>query len=143
MKRILQSVIIVSLMLVVISAAVNLYAAYKGRVDDATVGSVTGGNEYTATTTPWNGVNVSHYLKKGYGTLGSVVITKAGDSEFYLLDATNTPELIDAYATSSDELAHFPASATVGTYVFDVNFTDGLYLYVVSGNTGTSTITFR
>ena len=27
--------------------------------------------------------------------------------------------------------------------VFDVNFHDGLYLYVVTGDTGTSTVTFR
>lgn len=111
--------------------------------DEKPVGSVALGNEYHSTGTPWNGVNVSHYLKMGQGALGSLVITKAGDTEFYLLDATTSPELPDAYATSSDELAHIPASLAAGTYTFDVAFTDGLYFYVVGGNTGTSTVTFR
>lgn len=131
------------LVILVALLGVTVFAAWPQGREILNIGGVSVGNEYTATTTPWNGVNVSHYLDKGWGTLGSVVITKAGDTEFYLLDATNTPELVDAYATSSDMLAHFPASAATGTYVFDVIYNDGLYFYVTAGNTGTSTITFR
>lgn len=108
------------------------------------LGSVTVGNEYYATSSaPWTGAASSHTIDRGWGTLGSVVVTKAGDMEFYLLDATNTPELVDAYATTSDALVYIPASLAAGTYTFDINYTDGLYFYLISGGTGTSTITWR
>ena len=86
----MKKTLFIALAVSVLALIVAGFMLWKGRSDDQ-LGSVTVGNEYNATTTPWNGVNVSHYLDKGYGALGSVIITKAGDTEFYLLNATNTP----------------------------------------------------
>lgn len=138
-----EAFIIFIIVLVAVVAGLLINQLVDNRDLAFNYGSTVEGNDYNATTTPWDGINTSHYIKKGQGSLNSVIITKAGDTEFYLLDATNTPELIDAYATSSDMLAHFPANLAAGTYTFDTVFNDGLYLYVVAGNTGTSTITFR
>jgi len=133
-------------LLVVILIIAGAYFIEKGRDkdDDGNLKSVTVGNEYKATTTAvWNGLNTSYLVDKGWGTLGSVIITKAGDVQFYLLDATNTPLLIDDFATTSKLLVDFPASAAAGTYAFDVIYNDGLYFYVLAGVNGTSTITYR
>jgi len=75
-----------------------------------------------------------------------VVITKAGDVEFMLMDATSTQSYnkgLGGSATSTRTLASFPPSTAAGTYVFDVNYNLGLFLDVVSGTLGTSTIMFR
>jgi len=121
-----------------------IYAGFylKGRFNINT-GSVSVSNEYYATSTPQGGPGWNtQKIKVGAGTFGSFVITKAGDSEIWFLDATNTPLKIDNFATTTSLLAHFPASAAAGTYTFDVNFSKGLVIYVPTGNTGTSTITW-
>ena len=107
------------------------------------VGSITTGQEYNATTTRMSGSWIDATIKRGYGSLGSVIITSAGDANFILLDATTTANRIDNFATSTKTLATFPANAAVGTYTFDVTFTDGLTREVVTGDNGTTTITFR
>ena len=108
-------------------------------------GSAVVGNDYHATgTAPYEGIVEDRLIKGGYGSLGSVIVTKAGDAEFALYDATSTAALnADNFASSTQHIATFPASLAVGTYVFDVEFNDGLVLEVVTGDTGTSTITYR
>ena len=114
------------------------------------LGGVTVGNEYTVTSTPARSGGWQDQRLKGSGAgntatagaLGSVIITKAGDLEFKLLDATTSLALSDV-ATSTVLLAEFPASLAAGTYMFDVGFNTGLFLDVMSGNVGSSTITFR
>jgi len=121
------------------------------------VGSIETGQEYQSTTTPttanggtWNDQRLHGESSAVYdvstttwGTLGSVIITKSGDDmEFMLLDSTTTLALSD-HETSTVLIAHFPDSATVGTYVFDVEFTNGLFLDVMGTGNGTTTFTFR
>ena len=117
------------------------FAAFRLYINDNFTGVATG-QEYSATTTPFADYWTDRPIKGGWGALGSVVITKAGDTSFMLLNATTSLALSDV-ATSSVLIASFPASAVAGTYVFDATFTKGLYLDVMSGDNGTSTILFR
>ena len=111
--------------------------------DEPTFGSV--GGEYNATTTIIGSTNVDTLIKTGAGTLGSVIITTAGNTVFDLFNATTTN--VDArtgkLATSTILIAAFPASAAAGTYTFDVAFLYGLYFDVTAGTLGTTTITWR
>ncbi len=113
------------------------------------LGSVTVGNEYQATTTPsGTGEWTDQLIRKGWGSLGSVIITKAGDVEFVLYNATGTEVLTTGFGTvgqssSTQQLARITRNLAAGTYVFDVEYTSGLVLDVTEGSLGTSTITFR
>jgi len=114
------------------------------KIGPVPLGGVTVGNEYTATSTPQDGVWTDQLLASGWGALGSVNITTAGDLRFRLYDATSTNAIANGnLVLDNQQLAEFPASAAVGTYTFDVGYTDGLVLDVVSGTLGTSTISFR
>jgi len=128
---------------IVIIFAVVIAITLPDNNEPQKVGSIETGQEYTATTTRMSGSWIDATIKRGYGSLGSVVITKAGDAAFLLLDASTTANKIDNFSTSTKTLASFPASAAAGTYMFDVNFNDGLTLEVVSGDNGTTTITYR
>lgn len=108
------------------------------------VGSIIQSQEYTATTTESGSGNVvDKSFKNGHGALGSIVITKAGDAEYMLLDASSTLMSWDDFPTSTRTLADVPASLVAGTYIFDANFNYGLYLDVSGGSTGTTTLTYR
>jgi hypothetical protein len=111
------------------------------------LGSSTVGNEYYATSTPVYGSWTDQLIRRGWGSLGSVIITGAGNTHFILYDATSTDAVTNSFwgasSKSNQQLANFPASVAAGTYVLDVVYTDGLVIDVVSGNTGTSTITYR
>lgn len=113
-------------------------------------GSVQFGNDYLATSTSSNGayggtVTGSRLLRNGVGTLGSVVITGANTGIINLYNATTSDITQRAAnrATSTILIASFPASATAGTYTFDVQFTDGLFYDVIGGVAPTSTVTYR
>ena len=136
----------VSIILIVIALVIGVIAGALLFREKTNLGSVTQGNEYYATSTPWDTSYTSGKIKSGYGSLNSVIITSAGDVSFRLLDATTTDgsnRPIARSSTSSAELVRFPANTVVGTYTFDITFIDGLYLEVISGTTGTSTITYR
>lgn len=113
------------------------------KVDGGSFGSVADNNEYFATTTPINGAWTDQLIKNGKGALGSLVVTGAGTTEFVLYDATSTQKWFGGNTSSTQQLAHIPASLAAGTYVFDVYFTDGLFIDVITAGTGTSTVTFR
>lgn len=134
MKKLKQSIIAIILLLV---GGGGYYAI------ESNLGSVATGQAYNATTTPYLGAWTDQLIRRGGGTLGSVVITKSGDLAFIIVDATTTPNSIDNFSTSTKTLAAFPANTAVGTYVFDVTYTDGLVIEVQTGTLGTSTITFR
>jgi hypothetical protein len=108
-------------------------------------GSVSVTSEYNASTTILNGVNVDTLIKASPGTLGSVIITTAGNTVFNLLDATTTDvtKRATGQSTTTIMIAQFPASAAVGTYTFDSTFSKALFFDVISGTLGTSTITWR
>jgi len=104
------------------------------------IGSVSGGNDYAATTTDTNfNTALGNLVKTGQGTLGSVVISISSNAPLYLYDATST--IHTNYATTT--LAAFPATVA-GTYTFDVAFTRGL-LVVGASTVGvaSTTITSR
>lgn len=113
---------------------------------DPELGSVVTGSDYQATTTyaGHNDADGVILLKTGQGSLGSVVITGANTGLMSLYNATTSNPAARAAtkASSTILLADFPAGAATTTYIFDVEFTDGLLL-VVSGNEATSTITWR
>lgn len=98
------------------------------------VGSVGQGGEYNATSTPGMADNTN--LAKGFGVLGSVVVTGANTGTINIWDATTTA------ATSKILLASFPASVAAGTYTFDVRYLTGLTI-AITGTAPTSTITYR
>ena len=115
------------------------------------LGSVTVGNEYTATTTSGMvnspiGPN-GRVIKTGSGALGSVILASTGLAGFTLYDATTTNILLrnGNAATSSILIADFPAAATIGTYTFDTTFNHGLLLATTTNAAimGTTTITWR
>lgn len=113
-------------------------------------GSTIQGQEYMATTTAanvlyGNTITGSQLLKSGYGSLGSVVITGANTGVFNFYDATTTNVSLRTgnKATSTILIASIPASMAAGTYTFDAQYGQGLYLDVLQGSMPTSTITFR
>lgn len=115
-----------------------------------TYGSITQSQEYNATSTAASSVygatiTGDAVIKSSRGSLGSVVITGANTGIVNLYDATTTDvnKRTGQKATSTILIASLPASLAAGTYVFDMVFTDGLLLDVVSGSIATSTITYR
>lgn len=125
----------------VLAAIIGLLGGYSA----TQLGSSVQGNDYHATTTPYLASWTDQTIKTGAGSLGSVVITKAGDLEFALYNATSSGAVNNdsRFNKTTNRLAAFDSTATVGTYVFDTEFSQGLVLEVVAGTTGTSTITFR
>ena len=105
------------------------------------VGSSIGNN-------PFNSLNISdgsltNQLKTRFGTLGSVVITKAGAGEINIYNATTSNVNLRALATSSLQvLATFPDSVVAGTYNFNIVATDGI-LVVLEATKPVGTITYK
>lgn len=130
----------------VIVMVVLIGLVFRGSpIAQKTLGSVTAANEYIASTTDTQTrFNNYQVIRKGPGTLGSVVITTTGTSPFNLYDATSTVTNGE-WATTT--LASFPASPTVGTYTFDVNVVKGILVEFTGSPTATSrassTITIR
>ena len=133
---------IILLWIIVIALVVAGVYFFNLKSDDQTFQGVTVGNEYTATSTPSDMNLADGLIREGWGTLGSVIITEAGTAEYWLLNATNSLANTDV-ATSTVLLGIVPASLAAGTYTFDVIYTDGLYLDVITAGTGTSTISHR
>lgn len=142
LERIYTSLGIVAMVAILVVAGVYL----TDNRPDFVPGGVTVGNEYTATTTPdgvqeWTDQNIAI----GWGALGSVIITKAGTVDYTLFDATSTGAVLNdsRFNRSTQQLARISSGLAVGTYQFDVIYTDGLVMDVTQSGTGTSTITHR
>ena len=113
-------------------------------------GSIRIGDELQATSTAPSsayGATISGdtLIKTGTGALGSVIITGAntGIVNFYNATTSDVNKRTGQVATSTILLASFPASTAAGTYVFDTQFTYGLYIDLISGAMPTTTVTFR
>jgi hypothetical protein len=108
-------------------------------------GSAITGQEYMSTTT--QGSNVAYaVLKSSSGSLGSVIttITGTGPMTFYDATTSDATKRVGSMATSSLKvLAYFGASPTVGNYIFDSVFNDGLLVVWGTGTVSSSTITWR
>lgn len=112
--------------------------------------SVSETSDYQATTTAastvyGNTITGDTKIKSGAGSFGSVVITGAntGVMNFYDATTTNVNLRTGQKATSTILIASFPASAAAGTYTFDREIKDGIFLDLDSGSIATSTITYR
>lgn len=128
----------------------GLFIGYAAWHKTPGFGSVAVSNDYIATTTAANtvfgaSISADKVIKTGYGALGSVVITGAntGVVNFYNATTSDVNLRTGNIASSSILIASIPASAAAGTYTFDAQFTAGLLINVVSGNTPTTTITYR
>lgn len=133
--------------MLIVGAAGIVYLSQSAATPLSTVGSVTVGNEYSSTSTPTGlGAWTDGLIREGWGSLGSVVVTKAGDTEYVLYDATSTRGIATSQGgvgSSTAQLFRVSENLVAGTYVLDVTYNRGLLLEVERGTTGTSTITFR
>lgn len=117
-------------------------------VPSVKLGSITEGQQYNATTTPFNAAQVDGLIRRGQGTLGSIVVLHNDNLAFNIYDATSTNVLTTGFGTvgqntSTQLLAQIKAGMTVGTYTFDVGYNYGLVIDVTGGTNGTTTITYR
>jgi hypothetical protein len=116
------------------------------------LGSVTVGDQYQSTTT--NAVADRTNLcparvgmaSSTTGVLGSVNVLLTGAGTISIYDATTT--IVTArsadQSTTSIRLADFPASATAGSYHFDIAFKRGLLVdYGDTGTVASTTISYR
>ena len=119
--------------------------------EEPSLGSVGVTDEYYSTSTAANtggflrATNPT-LIKTGQGTLGSVIVLKAGTAGGYfnIYNATTTSinKRSGGVATSSIIITSLPTDLAAGTYTFDVVFTTGL-IVDWSGTIGTTTITYR
>lgn len=128
----------------------GLFYIFRG--EDAIVGSVSVSNEYQSTSTaPTTSTGATYIsgtktLRTTPGALGSVIVTGASGGGLLFYDATTTNITLRdaAKATSTLLLAEIPPSPAAGTYVFDVEFSDGLTVVLLpSLAMPTTTITYR
>lgn len=136
--------IVLLIVLLLVAGIVGVLTINKGQ-KDTTVGSIIESQGYKATSTPFDTAIADAQIKIGSGSLGSVVITSTGDQKFNLYDATSTVATnrpSKRSATSSALIGSF-TTATAGTFQLDAYFHDGLLLDVVSGDNGTTTLTYR
>lgn len=130
-----KSILAVAFLVVIIGAVSTLLQ----RPDQAQ-GSVNVGNAYYSTTTTTAFLNHT-VLRRGTGSLGSVIITGTGPGIVTIYDATTSdPTLRTRTATTT--LASFQTTATPGTYTFDSTYNDGLLVDFTAG-VGSTTITYR
>lgn len=127
-----------------------LLTLYLFTYPKVTIGSTIDGQDYTATTTGqytfMGASNVtSKQIKRGFGSLGSVVIPATTVGAFNLYDATTTDvtKRAAAMASSTILLASFPTGTPAGTYQIDSSFNNGLLFDTFTGTISTSTITYK
>ena len=129
-------------LIMVVVIGVGVYTKGNVKVDVPFGGSA--GEPYNATTTPKGSVFSDALLKTGQGTFGGIVVTLAGTQVIDMYDATTTDITQRGnIATSSILLLTIPASLVAGDYHFDTLFTNGLFMEISSGTTGSSTIMWR
>lgn len=123
------------------------------------LGSVPVGSQYQSTTTPavadmwnlcphrWRSIGGVDTATSSTGILGSVNVLTTGAGTLTIYDASTTDATKRAAsdATSSIRIADFPASPTVGSYHFDVEFKRGLLVDYTTTGTGvaSTTISYR
>ena len=110
------------------------------------LGSVIQGSEYHSQSVLPSQVGPGgQVIKTAPGTFGSVIVTATGTGSivFYDTTTTNVNLRTGQVATSSlTVVAQLDANQPAGTYTYDSLFFNGL-VGVISGSTGTSTITYR
>lgn len=113
------------------------------------LGSVFPTGEYQATSTAANNIfgaqTADVLIATGRGSLGTVVVLGADTGIINFYDATTTNDSLRtvSVATSTILITSLPASLVAGTYVFDAEFTVGLFMDLDTGTMPTTTITWR
>lgn len=128
----------------IITILTAIIIALGGGYSAVQLGSVVTGSDYESIhiTSANASSTAANFAKRGYGSLGSVVITKPATAGFInIYNATTTT----AYATSTAELltAFDSSNDVAGTYTFDLEFSEGLQIDVPAGFNGEYTITYR
>jgi hypothetical protein len=121
---------------------VSIYLNLNTAVD-LNFGSVEQNNAYEYVQLTGALATTSADVIDGTATLGSIVITEDSALAITLYDATSSEAVTDGtYAT---RVADFEATATEGTYTFDVGLTYGLYMTSIdwASFAGDWTITYR
>ena len=118
---------------VVVIAAVGLLLASKSSVAP-TLGSVSYGSEYNATSTTAAGTQC---LKVGSGTFGGIVVSSTTVGTFTVMNATSSTD------AASTTIASFGASVSFGSYEYDSVFDRGLCVRANAGFNGVYTTMWR
>ncbi len=125
----------------IIGALLALVAFLGG---GATVGSVTQGSEYQATTTSAifgvAGTSARRQVvisSNQSSVLGSIVVASTTNAYFKVWNATSTTDI------ASSTITTIATSTSAGTYTFDANITRGIIIDVGIGFNGEYTVTYR
>lgn len=111
--------------------------------NEASLGSVQQANEYHSTSTSYLSTPNS-VIKTGSGAIGSVVISGSNTGRIDMYDTTTTNKNLRTgqAPTATIYIGSIVASQAAGTYTYDIEFYNGLYLDF-TGSLPTSTITYR
>lgn len=129
--------------------AVTVIVLLAGGGREETLSGVNVSNEYQAVSiapnSAYGATSTDTILKSGQGTLGSFVISGSNSGVINFYDATTTSidQRAAAMTTTTIGIASIPMFSATGTYMYDAEFTAGLYLDFVNGTAPTSTVTFR
>src|SRR3990170_4465983 len=142
-KRGIVSASVLAALAGVLALLVVLLPKLQVAPDGLSLGSVTVGNEYQSTTSSAWLTRVNPItLKPGPGTLGQVAVLGAPTDfvhTFYDATTSNINNRTNNKATTTLVIVGIPAGATVGTYTFDAEFTNGLLLVASGTAAGTTT----
>lgn len=107
------------------------------RADLKVLGSVTNDGVYTNKTLTASNASTTAVvvIRGGSGVFGSMIISSSTGQAISVYDGTAT--------TTGTLIATFPASATVGTYTFDVSVRSGIVIEGKAGFNGSYVITHR
>ena len=102
---------------------------------DGPVGSVDTGSSYAWTSTS-TGASTQQIITDNPVVLGSVVISTDSAGTFVVTNATSTDD-------TGETVASFEATATEGTYTYDVYMDKGLQITTGASGDGLITVTYR
>lgn len=125
----------------------SIFLALSGSKTTVSVGGVSRGEQYQATTTDsttWT-LGTAKVVATGNGILGSVVVpvtSAVAGLSFYDATTTDVLKRTGNTATTTILLAKFPVT-TVGTYVFDVGYKTALLVESTGTAIASSTVTYK
>lgn len=107
--------------------------------EEALIGSVQRGSEYTSTSTVNGQAAFRSKLTTSTSALGSVVISSSSAAAMWVYNWDG----VGVMTASGTLIAYFPVNATAGTYTFDIITNEGIYVSTTASFTGNYTITYR
>lgn len=150
MKTAQSKLVLPAIIMAMIFTAFALALVFENNTKVA-LGSTIMGNDYLSTTTAAStayGTTITGdaLIKTGSGSFGGFIVTgaTAGIVNFYDATTTDVTKRTGNKATSSILITSLPASLAAGDYTgYDVTFSTGLYIDLVSGTMPTTTVKFR